>query len=290
MNIKEWRTQRIKHLGKYKYNELKIQENGIAYKYTETERQPMLEDDGKSPKRLPNILPIELCDDYKWKNIIPSDYQQEIISIIKTKEICLHKEFHHLNSSQALCFNLFFPLRIELGHKYINESSEETKYAFEYVKNPIEKTQIDHYVVYFKPDTEEHGYEVKYTEETPDEKTRERNKKSKDKYKFNKYRQNIRKYFCDENITESEFIYYEQIYRHIIYSYENNILLYYVYPEKRPEWKNIVENKMYKLKEEYKAKENIEFITIDYIVDICKKCNNQKFKRHYELFEKKYLL
>jgi len=55
----------------------------------------------------------------EYDHILPkSDLQLNIIDIFRTnfweyfnsKKIHLHQNFHHLNSSQALCFNLFFPL------------------------------------------------------------------------------------------------------------------------------------------------------------------------------------
>ena len=85
MNIKDWRTQRIKHLGWYKYKVLEIQENGVSYE-EDGMRQPKKAKDG-SLLKLPNILPIEeLGDDIKWKNIIPSYYKQDIINKITEKK------------------------------------------------------------------------------------------------------------------------------------------------------------------------------------------------------------
>jgi len=52
-----------------------------------------------------HILPI----DQKEKNIIEA-FRDDFWTYYKGTDIKLHQYFHHLNSSQALCFNLFFPL------------------------------------------------------------------------------------------------------------------------------------------------------------------------------------
>lgn len=52
-----------------------------------------------------HILPF----DQREKNII-STFRDDFWTYYKGTDIKLHHYFHHLNSSQALCFNLFFPL------------------------------------------------------------------------------------------------------------------------------------------------------------------------------------
>ena len=59
----------------------------------------------KNRKRYPHILPkaserSNILEPYRAKFWKYFDAQ---------KEITLHRDFHHLNSSQAMCFNLFFP-------------------------------------------------------------------------------------------------------------------------------------------------------------------------------------
>ena len=62
----------------------------------------------------------------RYPHILPADrYQLNILPTIRERfwdwfrtrkpKIKLHKYFHHLNSSQALCFNLFFPLLADDG-------------------------------------------------------------------------------------------------------------------------------------------------------------------------------
>lgn len=53
----------------------------------------------------PHILP----EINKNENILKT-YRKETISYIDNSRIKLHPDFHHLNSSQAMCLNFFFPL------------------------------------------------------------------------------------------------------------------------------------------------------------------------------------
>ena len=56
-------------------------------------------------KFYPHILPKEKKD----LNIIEG-IRNDFWPYLNKTDIKLHQYFHHLNSSQALCFNLFFPL------------------------------------------------------------------------------------------------------------------------------------------------------------------------------------
>lgn len=88
------------HLGSYKKNVLKIEENG-EYIYN------------NNSLRYDHILPIN----EKWKNIIP--YKNYQVRNFLISESQLHQYFHHLNSSQAMCINFFYPLVFEKKLEYI---------------------------------------------------------------------------------------------------------------------------------------------------------------------------
>ena len=72
-----------------------------------------VEEDGKwlrNNRAYSHILPIA----QQRLNILPA-CRNDFWGWFPGKEIRLHKDFHHLNSSQALCFNLFFPLLMSRG-------------------------------------------------------------------------------------------------------------------------------------------------------------------------------
>lgn len=82
------------HLAKYKVGVLKVREDGIFNFYGQKRRRA-------------HILPIAHRDENVLERyriqFFSSDYSN----------IKLHQFFHHLNSSQALCINLFYPLIVE---------------------------------------------------------------------------------------------------------------------------------------------------------------------------------
>ena len=90
-----------------------------------------------------HILPRESSR----SNIIPSI--REAFWNAPVGKVKLHTDFHHLNSSQGLCFNLFFPflssedyLQILLNALGI-EGNPGTGAEFEYAPDPLEHTSID---------------------------------------------------------------------------------------------------------------------------------------------------
>jgi len=92
----------INSLAVYRKEKLKINEPGI-FKY---KGQELLKE---------HILPVK----FKTHNII-ENYRGAFYSS-PSSEIDFHKYYHHLNSSQALCINLFFPLIIENKLSFILE-------------------------------------------------------------------------------------------------------------------------------------------------------------------------
>jgi hypothetical protein len=82
-------------------------------------------------------------------NILAS-IRDEFWCWFKGRGIKLHSDFHHLNSSQALCFNLFFPLLLDNGRALqvvLDALSMVDKpaagAAFEFQPNEIEGTCFD---------------------------------------------------------------------------------------------------------------------------------------------------
>lgn len=112
-----------------------------------------------------HILPIDQIE----KNII-SPIRKDFWSYYKSANIKLHQYFHHLNSSQALCFNLFFPL-FYYDKKLLNyvlndlievKNGEIIKCEFEKILDSKEFTNFDFYVEH--KDNKRTLFEIKYTE------------------------------------------------------------------------------------------------------------------------------
>lgn len=150
-----------KHLGAYKKAKYPLLVNGVW-----------------RPKSSNKILPYafsNIGDDYK--NNILEQYRDNYFNSkfnVGPEAIKKHIYFHHLNSSQAMCINFFYPLIVEnhlhlltefLGFK--NEKIEKQTAVFE-KDSPIDSVgghRPSNFDFYFKTESgKEFFFEIKYTE------------------------------------------------------------------------------------------------------------------------------
>lgn len=117
------------HLAKYKVSVLDVHSNGFWK---------------KNRKEYPHILPLE-----KLELNILEPYRKEFWIWFRKQTIELHSDFHHLSSSQAMCFNLFFPFVAESG-KHVQKLREVfavdgvvREARFELILNEQESTNFD---------------------------------------------------------------------------------------------------------------------------------------------------
>lgn len=133
-------------LGKYKENRLGISRSGMY-----------------GGKEYDHILPREL---YRL-NIFES-HRKEIFDFINTNSIKLHRNFHHLNSSQGAALNFFYPLMQEdaidfLLNALCIKNDNPIEYTFEKVLDTFEGTNFDYFI---RLDSGKRIFvEVKYTED-----------------------------------------------------------------------------------------------------------------------------
>lgn len=114
-------------------------------------------------KRYSHILPFG----YQHLNIL-EPYREEFWRFFRNSTITLHSDFHHLSSSQAMCFNLFYPflaeerryLQILRAAFSLNEAIEDAE--FEFVPDPVEGTNCDFCIRTAKS---KKFFELKLTEE-----------------------------------------------------------------------------------------------------------------------------
>jgi hypothetical protein len=141
-------TDEIKsHLSDYKLKKLRVTENGVW-------RQ--------NKRTYPHILPMG-----KRELNLLENYREEISKYIHDKNIHLHQDFHHLNSSQAACFNFFYPLiqenQIHLLLEILQIQNEVIQYCeFEKVMSRREGTNFDFYIKL--KSGKQLFFEVKYSE------------------------------------------------------------------------------------------------------------------------------
>jgi len=124
-----YKQEMWRHLADYKVSVLGVNLNGIWR---------------KNRREYAHILPFG----YRHLNIL-EPYREEFWQFFRGTFINLHSDFHHLSSSQAMCFNLFFPfvaedkkhLRILSGLFSTDGAIEDAR--FEVVLVPAEGTNFD---------------------------------------------------------------------------------------------------------------------------------------------------
>ncbi len=142
------------HLANYKTNVLGVHENGIW---------------PRNGKRYAHILPKSSYD----LNILPS-IRKEFWSWFDLwnqtqQQIKLHQFFHHLNSSQALCFNLFFPFLATGFNPLLRalnfDGQVNAGASFEFVPKIDEGTNFD-FMLPLQSESQSYRiyFEIKYTE------------------------------------------------------------------------------------------------------------------------------
>lgn len=263
----KYNEDRIKnHLANYKLNKLGIEECGVFK---------------RNNKKYSHILP----EDKKEENLILDVYKDNFLLLFKEKAKSLHKDFAHLNSSQALCFNLFNPLITEHKLSIIDsEISEIARGDFEHLENNSfelkEKTNFDFFI---NDNNRKYFFELKYTEQSfgyiPSI-----DKGHDDKY-HEFYKAQLNK-ISKEEISEKEFFDHYQIWRNVCHSDIGKV--FFVFLSTRSTLEHEVNAVIKKCKPEYQKK--IEIKHIEEIVRSCLKLRgDDKFHKHYEEFYEKYL-
>jgi restriction endonuclease-like protein len=140
-----------RHLTTYKRKRLGVTQSGVfAHRGVDLIRS--------------HVLPREL----KWLNLL-EPFRAELRNYLSMhRETRLHKYFHHLNSSQAFAFNLFYPyfsaeppVRSELSTALGVDSNVE-HWCFEHIPEREEETSVD--VAWWASDKAPTYCEVKLSE------------------------------------------------------------------------------------------------------------------------------
>ena len=128
MTIKTYQKRLETHLADYKVHRLGIEEEGtFVFR-------------GKA-RKYGHILPKPLA----WLNI-PEPFRKEVREFVERDDrITLHKYFHHLNSSQALAFALFYPYWVRSARTLARAfgATGFDSWDFERIPEPDEGTNVD---------------------------------------------------------------------------------------------------------------------------------------------------
>jgi hypothetical protein len=266
-------------------------------KHFENKKSSLFEqtiEDGKwrnGEKKYPHILPKEL----EKLNLLPT-YRNTLNNYLESNKSKLKKHiyFHHLNSSQAMCLNFFFPLfeekELELILRFIGFENEEINYSktcFE--KNSVvEKsngnyrpTSFDFYVETITG--KKIFFEIKYTEQ-------EFGKAKQDEIHINKfnevYKSNIQ-FIKKEYQQTNVFLKNYQILRNLICISENSYVVF-LYPNKNTKIKNQAESAKLKMLND-NVKDNLINKTWEELIIYAEKnTRNLKIKEQLKSFKEKY--
>lgn len=214
MRQDEFQRRAKQRLSAYKRDVLGVEEDGIWV---------------QNGKAYAHILPQE-----KYQlNILPS-FRSEFWAWLPSQRIQLQRDFHHLNSSQAVCFNLFFPLMTGNGQGLSGLLSvmgiaglPKAGASFEFQPNPDEGTCID-----FSLPLQSGGrvnFEIKYTE--PDFGSAKADKTHLTKFERT-YRSRLSGRFVESFCCAKKFLEHYQIARNVWHLNEGaGDIAVFLYPE-----------------------------------------------------------
>jgi len=228
----------------------------------------------KNKKEYKHIIPAN----QKEKNLIGKIYHKNLIDFAMNGEKKLHTGFHHMNSSQALAFNLFVPLIVEdridivLNLLGIHDKVENTE--FEHIEDYSEQTNFDFFI---KGNRLNIFFEVKYTEDNFGSTTPDKSHRKKFKDIYDKPLKEI------TELGENDFYKKYQLWRNIIYTTKGVVV--FVFPKFREDLTLEVKNAIKKLK----SKDRVKILFIEDILRKIKETNNHSLIEHFNEFNNKYL-
>ncbi len=261
-----------KHLAQYKLDRLGIKENGIWK---------------RNNKPYKHILPEELL-----KLNILELYRKEFWDYFQKQKIKRHKDFHHLNSSQAFCFNLFFPIiplleknKYNIAKKIFNVTDEKYICKFEVILDKKEATNFDFFI---QGNLKSQLFEIKYTES---EFGKAKNN-SGHKAKYEKiYKQRLADKLTSKELDYMVLLKHYQLLRNVLYI-NDNTELYIIFLFENEGIKKYIDEVVHKLFNT-KTKKNIKILPVKSLVDkIIKSIPATEYKllTHYEMFKEKYFI
>lgn len=271
MNFRDVVSQ---HLGLYKTEHLGIAEDGIFH-YR-----------GKDIRKS-HILPIQhlqanILEPYRSRFFVPSN-----------GKIKLHRYFHHLNSSQALCINLFLPLMVEsklelflgeLGGQVEGGLISEFEMDSD-LEEAARKTSFDFFVQ--NGSARKIYVEVKYTEDGFG--IANNDQEHRDKFKST-YLPLIdsSSYLTPQCRDEQFFLGHYQILRNLVHIKDNSNVVLLFPKQNKKVLEEAIEARESMLNEEGRARLKIVFLE-DFVASLEDQCAGTSLDGYYQQFRSKYL-
>jgi hypothetical protein len=276
MTINNFREEIKQHLTHYKKDVLNINEMGI---------------NGNKEFKRPyeHILPERLS-----RLNIMKQYRDDFFSS-KYAEIETHDCFHHLNSSQALCINLFYPLiaedKLRLIAELLNLPDDEIKNpAFEFIAD-LEQVESGrtNFDFYFEIAQQSKVYvELKYTENKFG--NAKINRYYRDKFEKTYLPLLVNNpYIRKEFKSMVPFLENYQIMRNLVHIGDDSTVVF-LYPEANPE---IHEQALCAFEEMVteRGRQHLKLLALEETLQhITSSLNSGRLKNHFDEFIEKYLL
>ena len=263
------------HLGDYKLTELGIAEDGF-------------------------------WRDKPYRHILPKEhYRLNILETIRNEfweffeaqnALKMDRYFYHLNSSQAMCFNLFYPFMMD-DNRYLNilldtlglPADGVLEVSFEKIIDKPEGTNFDFYIGYengmrilFEVKLQESGFGSAINNE-------ERNRKFKQIYK-----KRMRNIISTRFQNRPVFFKYYQLIRNLTYlGYNDKTHLFFIIPVKNKALESKTSELIdFLLEGKYKDRVNIKFLE-NLVLELLGRCETagvDLLKKHFDLFTSKYII
>ena len=267
------------HLAEYRQEQMGIDEWGI-YK--------------NNGKKYGHIIPEER----KLENILPSirssfeQYASQNKSGHKHLIEKLHINFHHLNSSQAMCFNLFFPLiehnRYDLIADFLKiQVNAPVQGCFEKEsekeKDSPRRTNFDFFLNW--PQCHEIYFEIKYTERYFGKADKDAEHRNKFQTVYKDLVEKSSNYLKGECHGEDFFLEHYQLLRNLVHVSPHSTVVFLFPFKNKSIYRQAKHAEAGLLTEEGKAK--VRLVSLE---DFIAHLKSSGFRRDYwEEFERKYL-
>lgn len=263
------------HLSQYRVEVLGVKEDGIYHHQGR-----------KTPKA--HILPFSIRD----KNIL-EQYRDQFFSSDHA-DIKFHQYFHHLNSSQALCVNLFYPLVAEnalnLFGEYLGLSVASDLSSLFEKESDIEiaarKTSFDFFVQ--QRETKKIFVEVKYTENGFAQAKNNEEHQTKFAATYLPLLKEKKSFLMPECEDCDFFLRYYQILRNFVHISENDHVVLLFPAANTVVAKEAIYARDHFLTDEGRAKLRIVYLE-EFVPFLESRCSDTDLEGYYKAFREKYL-
>jgi restriction endonuclease-like protein len=240
----------------------------------------------------------------KYGHILPLEFQKDnILHSYKDafysgdlSNMKYHEGFAHLNSSQAMCINFFFPLiqekKLDLVTDILELPDEEIDYAESIFEKDshldgIEGHRPTNFDFFIKTKSGKNIYfEIKYTESEFSKATNDEEHAKKYKRVYEQYKNKVAGATYK---SKEEFFENYQILRNLIHIEQDSYVVF-IYPYGNKKIRESAENAYHKIVNGRKYVEQFKILEWDELLDVLyPNLHSRKLQEHYKEFDLKYL-